>query len=80
MGPPAFLMEPPAFLQFLGVKDEDQFREADGRDRIEGRFRKEGVKYYVIMSDRRWNSEIGKWQTTDSPKDGRMAILEKEGK
>jgi hypothetical protein len=58
--------EPPAFLKFLGFKDEEQFREEDERD-------------FVIMSDPFWDEEVGKWKTADHPKEGRMAILEKEG-
>jgi hypothetical protein len=62
-----FLMGPPAFLEFLGFRDEVEFHEEnDERD-------------HVIMSNRAWNGEIGKWQTADHPKTARMAILEKEG-
>ena len=61
-----FLMEPPAFLKFLGFKDEDRFRAEDD------------MKDYVIMSDSAWDGEIGKWKTVDHPSMGRMAILEKE--
>ena len=71
-----FLGEPPAFLQFLGiktVKDENQFREERRVDR------EDDVRDYVIMSDWRWGAEIGKWQTADHSKAARMAILEKEG-
>ena len=67
-----FLHEPPAFLKFLGVKDEGQFREEDERD-----FEEEH-KDLVIMSDPGWDGEIGKWQTAHL-KTARMAILEKEG-
>ncbi|MYG08883.1 hypothetical protein F4167_20165, partial [Candidatus Poribacteria bacterium] len=65
-----FLMGPPAFLEFLGVKGEKQFREEDERD-----FEEEH-KDFVIMSDSGWDAEIGKWQTTH-PEAARMAILEK---
>lgn len=58
--------EPPAFLKFLGFKDEDRLREEDERD-------------LVIMSDSAWDGEIGKWKAVDHPKEGRMAILEKGG-
>ena len=61
-----FLMEPPAFLKFLGFKDEDRLREDDEKD-------------YVIMSDAAWDGEIGKWHPAEHPKMGRMAIIEKEG-
>lgn len=64
--------EPPAFLKFLGFKGEDQFRENDERDF------EEDHKDFVIMSDRGWDEEIGKWQTAH-PKFARMAILEKSG-
>ena len=67
-----FLREPPAFLKFLGVKDEDQFREEDERDF------EEDEKDLVIMSDPGWDEEIGKWQTAHL-KTARMAILEKDG-
>ncbi len=67
-----FLREPPAFLKFLGVKGEDQFREEDERDFLE-----EDHKDLVIMSDPGWDEEIGKWQTAHL-KTARMAILEKE--
>ena len=65
------LMGPPAFLEFLGVKSEKQFREEDERD-----FEEEH-KDFVIMSDSGWDAEIGKWQTAH-PEAARMAILEKE--
>ena len=68
-----FLREPPAFLKFLGVKGEDQFREEDERDFLE----EEHHKDLVIMSDPGWDEEIGKWQTAHL-KTARMAILEKE--
>ena len=58
--------EPPAFLKFLGFKDEDQLREDDERD-------------YVIMSDSAWDGEIGRWKTVHHTKEARMAILEKDG-
>ena len=61
-----FVSEPPAFLKFLGFKGEDQHREEEERD-------------LVIMSDWRWDTEIGKWHTADHSKAARMAILEKEG-
>lgn len=62
-----FLTEPPAFLKFLGFKNEDRFREDDeGKD-------------YIIMSDSAWDGEIGKWRTAEHPKAVRMAILEKRG-
>ena len=64
-----FLREPPAFLRFLGVKGEERFRREDPR---------EDARNYVIISDRSWDAEIGKWQTVH-PKAARMAILEKEG-
>ena len=64
--------EPPAFLEFLGFKGEDQFQEEDARGL------EEDEKDLVIMSaDWGWDAEIGKWQTTH-PKTARMAILEKE--
>ena len=66
-----FLHEPPAFLKFLGVKDEGQFREEDERDF------EEDHKDLVIMSDPGWDEEIGKWQTAHL-ETARMAILEKE--
>ena len=62
-----FLREPPAFLKFLGVEDKERFREEDD------------MKDYVIMSDSAWNGQIGKWKKVEHPKEGRMAILEKEG-
>ena len=68
-----FLREPPAFLKFLGVKGEDQFREEDERDFLE-----EDHKDLVIMSDPGWDEEIGKWQTAHL-ETARMAILEKAG-
>ena len=61
------IVEPPAFLKFLGFKDEDRFREEDD------------MKDYVIMSDSAWDGEIGEWQIADHPKAARMAILEKDG-
>ena len=64
--------EPPAFLKFLGFKDEGQFREDDEID-----FEEEH-KDLVIMSDWGWDEEIGKWQTAHL-KTARMAILEKDG-
>ena len=67
-----FLHEPPAFLKFLGVKDEGQFREEDERDF------EEDHKDLVIMSDPGWDEEIGKWQTAHL-ETARMAILEKAG-
>ena len=67
-----FLHEPPAFLKFLGVKGEEQFREEDEIDF------EEDHKDLVIMSDWGWDGEIGKWQA-DHPKTARMAILEKDG-
>ena len=63
---------PPAFLEFLGVKGEKQFREDDKRDL------EEDHKDFVIMSDWGWGAEIGKWQTAH-PGAARMAILEKDG-
>ena len=57
---------PPAFLEFLGFKDEDQLREEDEKD-------------LVIMSDSAWDGVIGEWKTADHPKMGRMAIIEREG-
>ena len=62
-----FLREPPAFLKFLGVEDEERFREEDD------------MKDYVIMSDSAWDGVIGEWKKVEHPKEGRMAILEKEG-
>ena len=62
-----FLHEPPAFLKFLGVEDEEQFPEENNE------------KDYVIMSDLAWDEVIGKWKTVEHPEMGRMAILEKEG-
>lgn len=62
-----FLHEPPAFLRFLGVKGEERFRREDPI---------EDTRDYVIMSDRSWDVEIGKWQTVH-PKAARMAILER---
>lgn len=67
-----FIDERPAFLKFLGVKGEEQFREEDERDL------EEDEKDFVIMSDWGWDEEIGKWQTVH-PKTARMAILEKDG-
>ena len=67
-----FLHEPPAFLKFLGVKGEEQFREDDERDF------EEDEKDLVIMSDWGWDEEIGKWQTAHL-ETARMAILEKDG-
>ena len=67
-----FIDERPAFLKFLGVKGEDQFREEDERDL------EEDEKDFVIISDWGWDEEIGKWQTAH-PKTARMAILEKDG-
>ena len=64
-----FLHEPPAFLRFLGVKGEKRFRREDPR---------EDARDYVIISNRSWDAEIGKWQTAH-PKAAHMAILEKEG-
>ena len=64
-----FLHEPPAFLRFLGVKGEERFRREDPR---------EDARDYVIISNRSWDAEIGKWQTAH-PKAAHMAILEKEG-
>ena len=64
--------EPPAFLKFLGFKDEGQFREDDERDL------EEDEKDLVIMSDWGWDEEIGKWQTAHL-ETARMAILEKDG-
>ena len=64
-----FLREPPAFLRFLGVKGEERFRREDPR---------EDARDYVIIFNRSWDAEIGKWQTVH-PKAARMAILEKEG-
>lgn len=61
-----FLMEPPAFLKFLGVKHENRFREEDD------------IKDYVVMSDSTWDGIVGKWKSVEDPKMGRMAILEKE--
>ena len=61
------VVEPPAFVKFLGFKDEDRFREEDD------------MKDYVIMSDSAWDGEIGEWQTADHPKVARMAILERDG-
>lgn len=66
-----FLMGPPAFLEFLGVKGEKQFRAEDERD-LEAEH-----KDFVIMSDWGWDAEIGKWQTAHLEA-ARMAILEKE--
>ena len=62
-----FLREPPAFLKFLGVEHEERFREEDD------------MKDYVIMSDSAWDGQIGKWKKVEHLKEGRMAILEKEG-
>ena len=62
-----FLREPPAFLKFLGVENEERFREEDD------------MKGYVIMSDSAWDGVIGEWKKVEHPKEGRMAILEKEG-
>ncbi len=62
---------PPAFLEFLGVKGEKQFRAEDERDL------EEDHKDLVIMSDWGWDAEIGKWQTAHL-QTARMAILEKE--
>lgn len=62
-----FLREPPAFLKFLGVENEEPFREEDD------------MKGYVIMSDSTWDGVIGEWKKVEHPKEGRMAILEKEG-
>ena len=62
-----FLREPPAFLEFLGAEDEEQFPEENNE------------KDYVIMSDLAWDEVIGKWKTVDHPKMARMAILEKRG-
>ena len=62
-----FLREPPAFLKFLGIEDEEGFREEDD------------MKDYVIMSDSAWDGVIGEWKKVEHPKEGRMAILEKEG-
>jgi len=70
MGPPAF-PEFFAFLEFLGVKGERQFRAEDERD-----FEADH-KDFVIMSDWGWDTEIGKWQTAHLEA-ARMAILEKE--
>ena len=64
-----FLREPPAFLRFLGVKGEERFRRKDPR---------EDARDYVIISNRSWDAEIGKWQTAH-PKAAGVAILEKEG-
>ena len=64
-----FLHEPPAFLRFLGIKGEKQFRVED---------LEEEHKDLVIMSDPGWDEEIGKWQTAHL-KTARMAILEKDG-
>ena len=61
-----FVSEPSIFLKFLGFKDEDRRREEEERD-------------LVIISDWRWGTEIGKWQTADHSKAASMAILEKEG-
>ena len=63
--------EPPAFLEFLGVKGEEQFRDEEERDL------EEDHKDFVIISDWGWGAEIGKWQTAH-PGAARMAILEKE--
>ena len=63
-----FLHEPPAFLKFLGVEDEERFQEEEDNE-----------KDYVIMSDSTWDGVIGKWKTVDHPEMARMAILEKEG-
>ena len=62
-----FLHEPPPFLKFLGVKNEDRFREEDNAG-----------KDYVIISDLAWDGEIGKWKKVDRQA-ARMAILEKDG-
>ena len=59
-----FLDEPPAFLKFLGVKNEERFPEEDNE------------KAYVIMSDSAWDGEIGKWKKVEHLKAARMAILE----
>ena len=59
-----FLHEPPAFLKFLGVKNEARFREEDNE------------KDYVIMSDSAWDGEIGKWKKVEHLKAARMAIVE----
>ena len=67
-----FLMGPPAFLEFLGFRDEVEFHEEDFRE-------EDDAKDYVIMSDRAWDREIGKWKTAHHPQEERMAILEKEG-
>ena len=58
--------EPPAILKFFGVKGEDRRRAEEESD-------------YVIMSDWRWDTPIGKWQPADHSKAARMAILEKDG-
>lgn len=67
------LMGPPAFLEFLGVKGEKQFRAEDERDL------EEEHKDYVIISDFAWDGVIGKWKTVHDTEEARMAILEKEG-
>ena len=58
--------EPPAFLKFLGFKNEDRLRQEDERD-------------FVVMSHWGWDAEIGKWEAADHSKAARMAILEKDG-
>ena len=58
--------ETPAVLKFFGIKGEDRHRADEERD-------------YVIMSDRWWDTPIGKWQPVDHSTAASMAILEKEG-